>query len=66
MPIYEYRCKECGEVFERLIMEPEQERELVCPKCNSSDVQRVLSAFASSTGSSSSSIGSCSSTGRFT
>ncbi len=43
MPIFEFRCTECGEVFERLFMTPDEEVELVCPNCKSESLERVLS-----------------------
>ncbi len=46
MPIYEYRCRECGGVFEELILRASDEEELVCSHCRSRDVERLLSAVA--------------------
>ena len=40
MPIYEYKCKECGKGFETLVMgsfKPE------CPACKSQDLERQMS-----------------------
>jgi putative FmdB family regulatory protein len=48
MPIYEYRCEACGRRFEELVMNSSQK--VVCPDCESDDVERELSMFASSTG----------------
>ena len=42
MPIYDYRCGECGQVFEKLVM-PSKEPELICPDCDSKEVERVAS-----------------------
>lgn len=47
MPIYEYVCKECGERFERLLMSLDSENTVTCPYCNSEEVDRVISSFAS-------------------
>jgi putative FmdB family regulatory protein len=44
MPIYEYFCAACGEEFSKLQKmggEP-----TVCPKCDSTDVARKISACA--------------------
>jgi putative FmdB family regulatory protein len=42
MPLYEYRCESCGQVFERLVF---HEAEAVqCPACSGA-VQRLMSAF---------------------
>ncbi len=43
MPIYEFRCVECGQPFEKLFMNSEETVDLSCPKCNSQTVERVLS-----------------------
>jgi len=43
MPIYEFRCKDCGEVFEELILGKE---EVKCKKCGSSKVEKLMSAPA--------------------
>ena len=42
MPIYDYRCGACGHVFEKLVMPP-KEPELICPDCDSKEVDRVAS-----------------------
>ena len=50
MPIYEYRCKECGEDFEYLVLgKPDP----VCTACESRKVIRLMSAcgFVSKDGS---------------
>ena len=46
MPIYEYRCETCGKRFEELVMKSSQK--IACPGCDSDDVERELSLFASS------------------
>jgi putative FmdB family regulatory protein len=46
MPIYEFRCLQCGKVFELLKMKKEDESmEMKCPKCSSPEVERVLSTI---------------------
>ncbi len=69
MPLYEYRCKACGEVFEKMVRWSEADRSPVCPKCQSQDTQKKMSqvaAFGSSIHTSSGSgSGSCGSSGRF-
>ncbi len=43
MPIYEYRCKDCGHDF--TIIESLEEHEVArptCPDCGSSRVERVI------------------------
>ncbi|MBU2487861.1 MAG: zinc ribbon domain-containing protein [Proteobacteria bacterium] len=46
MPIYEFKCRDCGEFFEILVMskDAEAEAEAKCPKCESQEFERVLSA----------------------
>jgi putative FmdB family regulatory protein len=41
MPIYEFRCANCGETFEELV--PAEGTTLACPACGSVDSERVLS-----------------------
>jgi len=47
MPIYEYRCSECGEEFEKLVASARSAAEISCPKCGSANVKKMLSLFAS-------------------
>ena len=48
MPLYDYQCKDCGEVFEvrATIKEKETGLVLVCPKCGSHEARQKLT-FAS-------------------
>ena len=48
MPIYEYRCRECGEESEVLVRSRDA-AEPVCPNCASERMERKLSAFATVT-----------------
>lgn len=43
MPIFEFRCVECGHVFEMLFKSSDKEVELVCPECSSGTLERVIS-----------------------
>lgn len=46
MPIYEYACQSCGREFEALVRSdtvPE------CPACHSTQLEKQLSVFATST-----------------
>jgi len=56
MPIFEYRCENCGEKFEKLIYGAE---ELTCPKCGSKNIKKLISPFSTS-GIESGSCSSCS------
>lgn len=45
MPIYEYKCSDCGEDFEKLVF---GNPEIACPKCNSKTVKKKFSVFCAS------------------
>jgi len=69
MPIYEYRCNECGEAFEMMLRFSEADRIPVCPKCESPNTQKKLSkviSFGTASSSASNSTSSnCGSQGGF-
>jgi putative FmdB family regulatory protein len=44
MPIYEFKCLKCNECFEILFTGSQETAELKCAKCDSQDVERVLSS----------------------
>ncbi len=46
MPIYEYRCEECGTQFEELTLSANGSYAVACRACASGRVTRLLSAFA--------------------
>ena len=43
MPIFEFKCLKCENLFELLVM-GDNNTEMKCPSCQSGDVQRVMSA----------------------
>ncbi len=45
MPIYEYKCRACGQEFEALVL-PASKSAAACPSCKSEDLEQLLSAFA--------------------
>ncbi|HEY1220158.1 MAG: zinc ribbon domain-containing protein [Bryobacteraceae bacterium] len=52
MPIYEYKCQDCGTKFEKLVRRaggPEPE----CPACGQKHIEQQLSTFAAHSGSAS-------------
>ena len=53
MPIFEYICQDCGRDFERIV--PRYDSPADCPHCNSEKIEKQLSVFAVSAGSSPSS-----------
>jgi putative FmdB family regulatory protein len=68
MPIYDYRCKECGAEFEKIVRLSEADRTPLCPECSSPDTRKQITTFASpssSSSTSSSSSSGCGSSSRF-
>jgi putative FmdB family regulatory protein len=48
MPSYDFRCKECDEIFEITCSMSQREEKAVCPKCDSRNVEAHLTgSFAS-------------------
>ncbi len=45
MPLYEFRCRCCGERFERLVRGGGGDA-ILCPRCHAAEVERLFSAFA--------------------
>lgn len=46
MPIYEYKCGDCGEKFEVFVFS-QIDLKIKCSECGSVNTERVLSSFAS-------------------
>jgi putative FmdB family regulatory protein len=51
MPIYEYACTACGREFDLLVASERLANEQSCPHCNSPELTRKFSTFASHVGS---------------
>lgn len=51
MPLYEYYCSDCRAKFELLVSHQHAD-DVVCMKCHSEKVRRLLSVFAMSRGTS--------------
>lgn len=47
MPIYEFDCQGCGDSFDKLVRSISAIGEVTCPSCNSPEVKKKLSVFAS-------------------
>lgn len=45
MPIYAYRCKQCGEEFEKLFLSAARTEEVSCPQCESDEVEQRPTLF---------------------
>lgn len=43
MPIYEFRCMDCGHVFEKIFLSSDEEADLRCPECDGESSERVVS-----------------------
>jgi putative FmdB family regulatory protein len=46
VPLYDFRCRACGHVFEFLVRPNPPEG---CAKCNATDLERLPSVFAAAT-----------------
>jgi putative FmdB family regulatory protein len=43
MPIYDFRCRQCGETREILVQR--EAASMCCPSCGSDEMERLLSSF---------------------
>ena len=46
MPIFEYRCRKCGERFEELETIADRDKPHKCPACGAKGAEREMSVFA--------------------
>lgn len=46
MPLYEFRCPDCGAQFERLVRPVTATADVACPSCGHAPVTRLFSTFA--------------------
>jgi putative FmdB family regulatory protein len=58
MPIFEYRCEECGATFERLTLRPQGAVQMTCPQCGSTRTAKIFSTFSTTAGNGASTGGS--------
>jgi putative FmdB family regulatory protein len=42
MPIYEYKCQDCGQINEVLVLKKDEE--VSCTSCNSQNLEKLISA----------------------
>jgi putative FmdB family regulatory protein len=47
MPIYEFVCADCGRPFEQLVLSSNKIADVTCPTCQSQNVTKKISTFAS-------------------
>lgn len=45
MPVYSYKCEDCGAEFDLLVGVGRGDEELKCQKCGSKNLKRLLSSF---------------------
>ena len=43
MPIFEFRCLQCGHLFEKLFVGTDKKADLACPECQALSLERVVS-----------------------
>lgn len=46
MPIFEYKCQDCGSKFEKLVRRAAEAGEVACPSCGEKHLTQELSTFA--------------------
>jgi putative FmdB family regulatory protein len=52
MPLYEYICRSCHHKFDQVLTIKEHEtKKLTCPKCQSTDLEKVIEPFFAKTAS---------------
>ena len=44
MPIYEFKCNKCNDVFELLMMKSDDDNIAKCPGCGSEEFERIMSS----------------------
>jgi putative FmdB family regulatory protein len=71
MPIYEFKCKKCGNLYESLCFRSSGEDKGPCPACGEKESEKQLSVFSSGGSGSGMDLGAapssggCASTGGF-
>lgn len=47
MPLFEFVCADCGMPFEELVLNTSKINEVTCPACQSKNISKKISTFAS-------------------
>ena len=63
MPMYEYRCQRCDERFEQLVPLRAEYPPVTCPRCDTQEIRKLLSAFSTPESHQSTRQSSCAPTG---
>ncbi|MBM4272135.1 MAG: zinc ribbon domain-containing protein [Deltaproteobacteria bacterium] len=50
MPIYEFKCKKCGNVFEEIFRSSSEKIAVSCPVCKSKKAEKMMSVFGGKIG----------------
>mgnify|MGYP006290625835 CR=1 FL=1 len=50
MPLYEYVCNNCEDLFEKLLRMDNGLKKITCPKCESDNVRKKFSTFGMKSG----------------
>ena len=44
MPIYQYKCRDCGELSELMLPMQQNDRTITCRSCGNSNMEKLISA----------------------
>lgn len=45
MPIYEYQCTKCGQVFDKFVRSISAQEQVECPECHSKECRKNVTTF---------------------
>jgi len=48
MPVFEYKCSDCNTKFELLHKSKSTDESITCPKCKSTNTNKLFSSFSAS------------------
>jgi putative FmdB family regulatory protein len=46
MPIYEFQCRKCGRLFEKLCFPSDKAESILCPSCGAHEPCKLMSTFS--------------------
>ncbi|MFB3926482.1 MAG: zinc ribbon domain-containing protein [Syntrophales bacterium] len=47
MPIFEFKCRDCGKVFEVFFKSRDEQMKTECPSCHCLNAEKIFSVFGS-------------------